>query len=189
MNEYFSDPLTYINFLQSIIVGIITGVGASVAFLKFYIPTLKPKIEISESICKRKGDDGKIEYLFKFVNKSNVEIFDVTVEPAFFKEFGASDGRHKKRSKIYLKTNKITFIPKEDKHDNLNSHAIIVKTNHDLSSKWKDESSYIHITIMCRHSLSGFNKVFHKTFNSKDCIQEGMFCSGNSLNYIPKKII
>jgi len=50
--------------------------------------------------------------------------------------------------------------------------------------KWTDKSSFIKLTIIAKHSLSGLNKVYSKEFYSVDCITEKQFVSGDSLKVV-----
>ncbi|MBC7641888.1 MAG: hypothetical protein H7174_06045 [Flavobacterium sp.] len=57
---------------------------ASFLFLIGFVKRKRPSVNISNYICKTEHE-GKINYLFKFVNKTDVEIFDVHLEPTFYK--------------------------------------------------------------------------------------------------------
>lgn len=72
---------------MSIVIGVLSGSIASYVFLKYYLGSKKPLIQISEHISKVEFN-GEINYSFKFVNKTDSEIFDVRVEATFFKPIG-----------------------------------------------------------------------------------------------------
>lgn len=168
------------NLLISLIIGVLSGVLASYLFLIYYLGRKKPKIEISEHISKVKFND-ETNYFFKFVNKTDSEIFDVSVEATFFKPIGDLNGTNLQGTDIELKDSFFMYIPKNTKEDQHNLHCMRLRTIENLEEKWADSSSKIRLTIIARHSLSGFNKVFFKEFNSIRCISTKQFISGDSL--------
>ena len=80
-----------------------------------------------------------------------------------------------------MKDNYVAYIPVEKNNDIHNLHAMRVRTVDDLEEYWTDESCFVRLTIMAKHSLSGLNKVFVKDYLSKDCITTKKFLSGNNL--------
>ncbi|TDK48242.1 hypothetical protein [Algoriphagus formosus] len=140
----------------------------------------KPKIEISEHIS-RINFKGEENYFFKFVNKTDSELFDVRVEATFFKPVGDLNGTNLQGTDITLKDSFFMYIPKPNPLDQHNLHCIKLRTTENLEEKWTDDSSKIRLTIIGRHALSGFNQVFYKEFNSKRCITSKEFISGDSL--------
>lgn len=168
------------NHLISLLIGVISGGLASYLFLIYYLGRKKPKIEISEHISKV-NFKGEVNYFFKFVNKTDSEIFDVRVEATFFKPIGDLNGTNLQGIDIPLKDSFFMYIPKASPTDQHNLHCMRLRTTEDLEEKWTDDSSKIRLTVIGRHSLSGFNQVFFKEFNSKRCITSKQFISGDSL--------
>jgi hypothetical protein len=132
----------------------------------------KPIIAISEniSLVKFNGEDN---YTFKFVN--------LTPELTFYKPVGDFKGNNLQGSDIKLKDNFIAYIPRSNDNDSFNLHAMRLRTTDNLPALWKDKSSFIRLTIIGKHALSGFNQVFVKDFLSVDCITTKKFQSGNYL--------
>ena len=166
--------------ILSLFIGITSGLIASYLFLMGFLKRKRPIIEISSHISKIKYD-GETNYLFKFVNKTKSEIFDVHIEPTFYKPVGDISGRNLKGKDITLKDNFVAYIPCDAVTDIHNLHAMRIRTTDNLEKKWIDESSFIRLTIIAKHSLSGLNKVFVKDFLSKDSITTKKFLSGNDL--------
>ncbi|MDD5150088.1 MAG: hypothetical protein PHC28_06335 [Flavobacterium sp.] len=164
----------------SLVLGIISGLIASYMFLMLYLKKKRPVIEISNYISKIEYG-GETNYLFKFINKTDSEIFDVRMEPTFYKPVGDFNGRNLIGKDITLKDNFSAYIPCDNEKDTHNLHAMRIRTTDDLEKDWTDESSFIRLTIIAKHSLSGLNKVFVKDFLSKDCITIKKFLSGNDL--------
>lgn len=73
------------------------------------------------------------------------------------------------------------YIPHNKKDDKHNLHAIRIRTTNDIEQQWTDDSSFIRLTIMAKHSLSGLNRVFSRDFHNKDCITTKKFVSGDDL--------
>lgn len=168
-------------FISSLLTGVISGFVASYVFLFIYLKRKRPNIIISDYISKIEID-GKTNFLFKFVNITKSEIFDIHVEPTFYKPFGDLKGRNLQGKDINLEDNFISYIPSKIKNDDHNLHAIRIRTIDDIENGWKDESSFIRLTIIAKHSLSGLNKVFVKDYLTKDCITTKKFVSGDDLS-------
>lgn len=49
---------------------------------------------------------------------------------------------------------------------------------------WSDASSYIRLTVIAKHSLSGFTNIFVQDFYSKDAITTKKFKSGDDLGVV-----
>ena len=109
------------------------------------------------------------------------EIFDIHIELTFYKPIGDYNGGNLQGEDIKLKDNFISYMPCNSNNDPHNLHAVRIRTTDDIEQMWSDPSSFIRLSIIAKHSLSGFNKVFIKDFLSKDCITEKRFLSGNDL--------
>ncbi|WP_428223813.1 hypothetical protein [Flavobacterium sp.] len=167
--------------ILNVILSVLTGLISSYLFLKYYLKRKRPVISISKYISKV-NINGESNYFFKFVNNTDVEIFDVHIELTFYKPFGDFAGRNLQGKDIQLKDNFISYIPFAKDNDLHNLHAMRIRTTEDLEQNWEDESSFIRLTIIAKHSLSGFNKVFVHDYLTKDCITEKKFLSGDELN-------
>ena len=168
-------------YILSLIIGLFSGFVSSYLFLYLYIQKKKPKIEISEHICKKEVD-GKMNYFFKYVNKTGKELFDIRVELKIYKPFGDTKGQNLKAVDIELADDYFQYMQEEKKEDRFNLHAMRVRTEADLDKEMEDPSSFLGLTISARHSLSGLPKVFSQEFHSKDLITMKHFQSGNSLD-------
>lgn len=167
--------------ILGIIISIFTGVISSYLFLMYFLNRKRVKIEISSYISKVTFE-GQTNYFFKFVNKTNSEIFDIRIEPTFYKQVGGVGGMNIQGKDIILKDNFVSYIPKKSENDNNSLHAIRVRTTEDIEMNWHDTSSYIRLTIIAKHSLSGFTDIFVKEFYSKDVITTKKFKSGDDLD-------
>ncbi|MBS7232066.1 hypothetical protein KHA90_13625 [Flavobacterium psychroterrae] len=163
-----------------IIVSILTGVISSYLFLMYFLNRKRVKIEISSHISKVTFE-GQTNYFFKFINKTKSEIFDIRVEPTFYKQVGGVGGMNIQGKDIVLEDNFISYIPCRKKSDTNSLHAMRVRTTEDIESNWSDNSSYLRLTVIAKHSLSGFTDIFVKDFYSKDVITTKKFKSGDDL--------
>ena len=164
-----------------IIISILTGVISSYLFLMYFLNRKRVKIEISSHISKVIFE-GQTNYFFKFINKTNSEIFDIRIEPTFYKQVGGVGGMNIQGKDIVLEDNFISYIPCKKKSDINSLHAMRVRTTEDIESNWSDASSYIRLTVIAKHSLSGFTDIFVKDFYSKDVITTKKFKSGDALD-------
>ncbi|MHC0440399.1 hypothetical protein [Flavobacterium sp. 3-210] len=169
-----------VEVLLGIIISIVTGVISSYLFLMYFLNRKRVKIEISAHISKVTFE-GQTNYFFKFVNKTNSEIFDIRVEPTFYKQVGGVGGMNIQGKDILLIDNFISYIPGKRKSDNNSLHAMRVRTVEDIEGNWSNPSSYIRLTVIAKHSLSGFTDIFVKDFYSKDAITTKKFKSGDDL--------
>lgn len=171
---------TFSSQIISLLVGTFSGLIASYLFLMGFLRNKRPVIEIADYISKDEYDN-ETNYIFKFVNRTKSEIFDVHIELTFYKPFGDFNGRNLSGKDITLKDNFVSYIPCESSNDDHNLHAMRIRTTDDLETNWTDTSSFIRLTVIAKHSLSGLNKVFVKDFLTRDCITTKKFLSGNNL--------
>ena len=169
--------------LLGIFISIITGVISSYLFLMYFLKRKRVKIEISPHISKVTFE-GQTNYFFKFINKTNLEIFDIRIEPTFYKQVGGVGGMNIQGKDIELKDNFISYIPCRKKSDKNSLHAMRVRTTEDIEATWVDSSSYIRLTVIAKHSLSGFTNIFVQDFHSKDSITSRKFKSGDDLGVV-----
>jgi MFS superfamily sulfate permease-like transporter len=171
----------FVGVMTSLLTGVISGIVASVIFLHFYVKKKRPKIEISEKISKKEFQ-GETNYFFKFINDTDSEIFDVKLELTFHKPVGALGGQNLQGTDVKLKDDFISCIPCRDKNDKHNLHAMRIRTTENLVSQWEDESSFLRLTIIAKHSLSGLNKIFKQDYYSRKDISMNDFVCGDNLN-------
>ena len=170
-------------YFFSLLLGIVAGYVASYCFLTSFLYYKKPRIVISPhiSIDEFKGEKN---YFFKFVNKTKSNIYDVRIETTLYKPIGDLKGRNLHGADIELKDNYFMYISAESSGDEHNLHVMRVRTTQDIEGQWVDGSSFIRLTVIAKHSLSGLNQVFHQDFNNIACITNKKFVSGNDLGVV-----
>lgn len=170
-------------YFLSILVGIVSGLLASYIFVKYYIQKNVPNVVISSyiSFIEHKGRN---VYMFKFVNKTDVPIFDVRLELTLMQSVGALDGRDIINDDISLADDFFSYIPTKDNNDIHSLHAYRAHTDEDIRQIWGNNTSFLRLTIMAKHSLTGLNKVFFRDFNHNSCIDDKDFEQGDNLNLL-----
>ncbi|MHC0444943.1 hypothetical protein ACWA1F_06005 [Flavobacterium sp. 3-218] len=172
-----------IELFLGVLISIVTGIISSYIFLMYFLNRKRVNIEISSYISKVTFE-GQTNCFFKFINKTNSEIFDVRIEPTFYKQVGGVGGMNIQGKDIKLKDNFVSYIPAKKKDDPTSLHAMRVHTVEDIETYWNDESSYIRLTVIAKHSLSGFTNIFVKDFYSRDVITTKKFKSGDDLDVV-----
>jgi hypothetical protein len=169
-----------IDILIALSTGLTSGIAASYFFLTYFLNKKKPEIVISDYISKQLVK-GETSYLLKFVNLTDCEIFDIHIELTFYKPIGDYNGGNLLGNDIKLKDNFLSYLPSHSNNNPHNLHAVRIRTTENIEEMWDDSNSFIRLSIIAKHSLSGFNKVFKKDFINKECITEKRFLSGNDL--------
>lgn len=170
--------------LISIAIGIVSGVAASYLFVKLFVYSKVPKIEISDFISNiehRKRNS----YMFKFVNKTDVPIFDVRLELTLMvSEYAPDNGKNMVNKDILLNDNFLSYIPKEDNKDVHNLHAYRIHTFEDLHELWDNNQTFLRLTIIAKHSKTSLSSITIKDFRHKSCIKPHEFQQGNLLGVV-----
>lgn len=167
------------DYLVNTIIGTASGVLAAIIYLRWYLNQRRPIIEVSPYICKMEIDN-QLNYLFKLVNKTDFDLFDVKFEATFFKPVG-HNGKNLQSKDIALKDDYLLHLSKKDDADIYNLHAKWIRTEEDIEARWTDESSFIRLTITSKHSLSGLSQVCVKDYDSKRWITNKIYNSGDDL--------
>lgn len=163
-----------------IIFTIIIGLTTSFLFLKYYLSQKVPKITISPHICKKRINE-ETNYLFKIVNNTNCEIFDLKVELTLLRPYNSDTGKNIKSKDIKLVDANFYHLRKKEKKDQYNMHALIFRTTENLEELWGEDENHkeLRITVIGKHSLSGFNKVFTHNFLTRNSIVNKNFNNGD----------
>lgn len=163
-------------------IGIVASYLASYIFLKHFINGKRPIIDICEDIAySRHPRRNQNFHFFKFVNKTNEDIFDVSCELTFMTAYNTGNGQSYIAEDIKLADSFFSHINKKDPKDNMGLHAYRIYPEDNLEDIWdsKPEHSFIRLKIMAKHSLTGLSKVFYKDFYIKKSIVEGDFNLGD----------
>ncbi|GAA4214212.1 hypothetical protein GCM10022289_47460 [Pedobacter jeongneungensis] len=141
---------------------------------------MRPKIELSNSICTDTDKDGRY-YAFKIVNNTSYNLIDLRAEMILKTPVNSNGGPNYTHRWITLKKENILLFPKYNKKDAKAEYALVLGTREDLSSLWTDQAQFLQVKIHLKHSFSGISKSFvQEYYTKKSCIKDGMFNFGKS---------
>ena len=153
------------------VAGIISGLISS-AFLYVVLFRIKPKVKISDSIC-RDPKEGK--FRVKVVNKTRANLIDVKYSLHVCYK---TDDDIKDLEEIAPTKTRLEFISAYPINSNSCDYAI--RLSFEPSSTFQaDEHTYYIFTFFAKHSISGTPLFVRKEYSAKD-IKCGQFETSNS---------
>jgi hypothetical protein len=172
---------------NAIITGVISSLLASLIFLLFLF-CLKPKLKISSKIARYITPEGKKVFLIKVINCSFFKLIDVNVELFIQNPINTHGGKNLRLHKLVLKRDKIWYIEKRNtlfSKSEYATYAIIFNCLDDIDKEWQADGSTLHFKVICKHGLSGFQKVNTRHYYDKSTeIKDGKFIHGRSMEII-----
>lgn len=175
---------------MEILINIVCNIIASLAFLFIVLYTLRPKVEISEYICKQINDyetSPQFIYVFKIINKSRFSAFDIQLELFKLEQYRVTaKGINNRINLVPLVVNHIKHIPPfaSTAHchkSSFASHALVFRTNVTLEHILNKERETLQLQVTLRHGLTGLSRVYQKDYIKINAIKTGQFKFGNSL--------
>lgn len=167
------------DWLESIIIGIVSGVVASIIFF-VAISLIKPKIKISNDICREIKAD-QVIYKLKIVNRSRAMLTNVKYSLLYIKDNERSVGEI---FEIPPAKSILSFVYGYNRKEDYSDYAIRLTFNYDEKAyPLDDKNTKLVFTIFAEHSRSNKSACFSKTFNSKN-IKQGQFETGKSTKII-----
>ena len=168
------------NYFLSVVAGIISGLIASGVWF-IIVKTVKPKVEISDCICKKKWKKRKCIYQIKMINLSKVMITEVRVSFQFFAKQQNGNFVACELKPIDDSFNTIDRYRKEDKMGD--GFAIIMQYSideHRFNIDNANQNKFV-FEFSARHGLSG-TVIYKKVeYNNVNQIKEGSFKQGKNL--------
>ncbi len=178
------------DILINLIIGILSSGIVALGLVYFVFWKWKPNIEISRNIAMR-FVEGKAEYKIKLINKSKYPANDVFVElwkKIEYKATSNSKAFNESVEKSKLSTNKWLTIEKfvsnkKIKETKYAPHCITIKIiDEDVESILKTNNAQsLVFKISVKHGLSNISSTFSMEYNDSNCLKEGRFIFGNSL--------
>ena len=157
--------------LENILIGVTSSLVASGIFLLF-LYRLRPQIEISPFIAKESRPNGKIEYGFKFVNRTPYPLIDIKAKVRLrVAEVapGGSSGAGLIWDSKRIAAGEIWQVAAYDPNDKNYDYAQRMTRDVDLEAEWDDSKvSELIFEVMARHSLSGFSIVASRKWVKKN---------------------
>lgn len=161
--------------------GIVSSIIAATIFVLFF-SKIRPRIEISEQICRSRADDGTGEdFEIKIINRSGFPAINLRAELQLVRQVVVPEGYVQIWDDVALIRPNPLQIEKYAKKDQQGMYAFYFRTLENLDELWKDDTtSFLRIRIFATHSLSGFSKVFVKNYFKKSVLVLGEFTAGDS---------
>lgn len=166
--------------LETGLFNIICNLVASFTFIILLLNFLKPKIAISNFVCKNEG------YQIKIVNKSYFKIYDIKAELYLCTKYiDKVDGQiHNRFNPLTLVVSNIFQLPSYPyplSKDKTSSFAARFRTFDDLASIITEKNQTVVFMLTAKHGLSGLTSVLIQEYSSLTQIKEGFFTSGKKI--------
>ncbi|MEW8287765.1 MAG: hypothetical protein AB2697_17440 [Candidatus Thiodiazotropha endolucinida] len=169
------------DILQTIIVGILASLSASIVFL-FAMFQLKPKITISPLIA-REEQDGKTIFGFKVVNMGKRPVVNLKAEVVFVKGTNVEGGPMFWLKPVSLNKDNVFYLSGYSKSDPNADYALRLSTDDDIDHIWDSHNDFLEINVYAVDSLSGFGSAVRQEFRTKrNCIMAGSHKWGKDLD-------
>lgn len=171
-------------FNENIFGKIILSIISSFVFIFLLLKTMRPNIQISPEIC-RKDIGGQDWYIFKVVNRSRYDLYDIKFRLIQKTPYLANKG-----SKINYQLNELPLSTTHEDHfakcrrkHGYGDHALLLRTDHNIENDIKDKDNSIKLTVTGRHGLTNLTRIKSQDFNKISQINDGKeFKFGRSLD-------
>jgi hypothetical protein len=171
-----------IEYLQSVILGVLSSLVASLVFL-YFISRLRPKLIISPFISFNDDEKGKF-FVLKLINKTPRPIINIRCRLNLVIPKSVPGGLIFSNINLKLEREEVFLIDKFDKQDKDANYAWRFVCREDIESEWEEKhGSYLIFRVIATDSLSGLSKYYSQRFFTKrDCLRKGSHRFGNNLN-------
>lgn len=160
-------------------------VASSLFLWAFFL--IRPKILISDKISISPNAEGKKEYLIKVVNQGNRSAININAELYIVNNSNVNSGTIDEHTKIPLKFSHLMELNKFSIDNKSEDFAWYFAIQDDIEKLWLNHNNRrLKFKVIATDSISGFSKVFIKSFNNISCIIDGDFIYGSSLEIIDK---
>lgn len=165
--------------LSSLGAGVISGIVASLCFSVFLL-LIKPKVRISNEICREKETATSVVYRIKIVNHTYAILTNLKYTLHYCKMRG--DGINEI---IEIKPRKtpLISIDKNNLKKNNTDYAVRISYDIDLTECPLDDNCKLIFTFIADHSWSNTTKCIRKEYRQSEII-DGVFESDKSVKII-----
>ena len=171
---------------NNLVIGFFASLFGSILFL-FGLWMLKPRLEIASKIAVNQWKGDKC-YWIKVINKTKFfKIIDIQSRLMILSESNVEGGTNVVYKDIDLIEDRIWYIPSITSSDARKNatYSFIFRTTEDIDQIWSSDNEKLQVELMCKHSFSGFSRVFRKTyFLKRSSIVEGNYRFGNSFDIL-----
>lgn len=174
---------------QTLIIGFFSSVLANLCFLFVVLFFLKPKVEISKSICHY--TDGEApntveKWAIKVVNKSFFSAYDVFPILYVVKLIPANPSGYHKEYIQKIEFRRVTsYIGRRtfsDDKDGKHEYASWYITTENLKDLIIDGTTMLEFRISFKHQLTNLSNTQEKQYAIKNNVKDGKFVSGKKLD-------
>lgn len=178
-------------YFVSFIIGIFSSAFVALSFVYFVFWKWKPNIEISSIIVKQ-DIAGKDIFKIKIINRDNFPAYDVKIEAWEKEVIQVSDNSNcfdEIITKIDVSTSSWLSLPKYSSNKKIKTekyapHCVTIKLlSEQIEKIISTNNKGILIEISAKHGLSNVSKTFVMNYNGDNCLKNGKFAFGNSLNF------
>lgn len=168
------------NIQQTIIIGVISSVIASVVFYLLMIG-IKPRFIISDKMSMTPKDDGTVDYMVKVINKTRGYITNISYSLLYCVDrkdeiIDMEAVNPLKPSLLYMDA-----FTKKNK-----DYAVRITFNASKDECKIDDNSYFLFSFQANHSFSNSMKIKTKKY-TKNELMDGIFETGEGMNVLSKK--
>lgn len=167
-------------FGSSIIIGIISGIIASMCFALFLL-LVKPKVRISDHICVENEGGKGIVYRIKIVNHTSAMLTNLKYKLGYCEMY--DDGIYT-YTEIEPRKSMLMSIDAYTKEGN-SDYAVRISYDIDPTKYLLKDNCKLEFTFMADHSLSNTTTCIKKEYYAKDIV-EGVFQTDESIKIIRK---
>ncbi|MDF0715749.1 hypothetical protein PY092_06290 [Muricauda sp. 334s03] len=181
------DSFNSSSFTYSFFTSFIGGLSLAAIFFVF----LRPRVKISKVVSKRKNDDNKDYFTFKFVNRSFFSAFDVNIEAYLCENTNAKgngDAKHVVHTPIELTRKRWIHMPRWRpviEKTTYAPHCITVRTlDETIEKRITNNVDYIEFRVTLKHAFSNLSSTYRMKYMNEDCFELGKFDFGNTFKIV-----
>lgn len=167
-------------WLYDVFFAVVTGFMGSLLVVVF-LYRLRPKIEISKFIAEQHCESD-ITYGFKLINRTPYPLVDISVELVLVTSKNVPGGTVFAGREVPLIRDRFFDLGRFDVKDKEAHYALRIGCAENLRAIWTSESQNLRLSVIAKHSLSGFSKVVSQTFHTFGDIKVGKHRAGNDLS-------
>jgi hypothetical protein len=165
--------------VSEILFSVGTGFIGSLMVVGF-LYLLRPSIDISPFIAEQGAGNDKT-FGFKIINRTPYPIVDISAELVLVTPKNVPGGTVHAGREIPLLRSRFFELDKFDAKDKDANYALRIGCGEDIRRLWQSDEQLLRLSIIAKHSFSGFSKVVSKNFHTKGDIKSGKHRAGNSL--------
>ncbi len=152
-------------FITNVFGRIIVSIVSSFVFIFILLKTMRPRIWISENICHSEID-GEMYFIFKVVNRSVFDLYDVSFKLIKKTPYLANKGSkiNNRLTPIEISMEHTDHFSRYKKSKGYGEHALLIRTAYNLIDDIKDNDINVRLTVTGRHGLTNLTRIKSQDF-------------------------